>query len=112
LPIIAAIGREPDLDVDAGRQRVEALQRVDGLRARLVDVDQALVGADLEVLARVLVLERASDHAIDVLLGGQRDRPGDRRAGALGGADDLLGSPVYGVVVVRLEADADLSCCQ
>ena len=47
-----------DLDVDAGRQVVEALQRVDRLRGRLVDVDQALVGADLEVLARVLVLER------------------------------------------------------
>jgi len=38
------------------RQRVEALEGVDRLRGRLVDVDQALVRADLEVIARVLVL--------------------------------------------------------
>ena len=42
-----------------------------------MDVDQPLVGADLEVLARVLVLERRADHAVDVLLG--RQRHGARR---------------------------------
>ena len=77
----------------------------------LVDVDQPLVGADLEVLARVLVLERRADHAVDVLLGRQRHRAGDAGAGALGGLDDLAGSPVYGVVVVRLEPDPDFLCC-
>src|SRR5688500_9914848 len=72
LPTIAAIAASDlDLDVDAGGQRVQALQRVDRLRGRLVDVDQALVGADLEVLARILVLERRLDHAVDVALGGQ-----------------------------------------
>src|SRR3954447_1610474 len=80
---------EADLDVDAGGQVVEALERVDRLRRRLKDVDEPLVGADLEVLARVLVLEGAADHAVDVLLGRQRDRPGHRRAGAGGGFDDL-----------------------
>ena len=44
-------GGEADLDVHAGRQVVEALQRVDRLGRRLMDVDQPLVGADLEVLA-------------------------------------------------------------
>src|ERR687885_2371872 len=56
---------EADLDVHAGRQVVEPLQRVDGLGRGLMDVDQALVRADLEVLAGVLVLERRADHAID-----------------------------------------------
>src|SRR3954454_24129852 len=71
---------ESDLDVDAGRQVVEALQRVDGLRRRLGDVDEPLVRADLEVLLRVLVLERRADHGVDVLLGGQRN--GARHGGA------------------------------
>src|SRR6185503_11590250 len=93
---------EPDLDVDAGRKVVEALERVDRLRRRLVDVDQALVRADLEMLARVLVLERAADHDVDVLLRGQRHGAGHGRAGPLRRLDDLGGSPIYGVVVVRL----------
>src|SRR5690349_11545660 len=73
---------QPDLDVDARGQVVEALQRVDRLGRRLVDVDEPLVRADLEVLARVLVLERGADHAVDVLLGRQRNRAGHGRAGA------------------------------
>src|SRR5688500_13522267 len=91
LPRSAGIASdELDLDVDTRRQVVEPLQRVDRLRRRLMDVDQPLVGADLEVLTRVLVLEGRANHAIDVLLGGQRDRPGDGRAGALGRVHDLL----------------------
>src|SRR5215208_7198574 len=72
-----------DLNVDARRQRVEALERVDGLRRGLQDVDQPLVGADLEVLTRVLVLERRADHAVDVLLGGRRIMARHSGAGAL-----------------------------
>src|SRR5919204_4149549 len=103
--------READLDVDAGGQVVEPLQRVDGLRRRLVDVDEALVRADLEVLARVLVLERRADHAVDVLLGGQRNGAGHGRAGASRRLDDLLGRRLDGRVVIGLEADADLVLC-
>src|SRR2546426_1170698 len=44
---------ELDLDVDAGR-KVELHQRVDRLLTGVVDVDEALVRADLELLARVL----------------------------------------------------------
>src|ERR1700746_1390352 len=91
---IAAIsepsGREPDLDVHAGREMIEPLQRVDRLRGGLVDVDQTLVRADLEMLARVLVLERRADHAVDVLLCGQGHGTGDVRAGASRRLDDLL----------------------
>src|SRR5215213_7405258 len=66
---IAGIGlgeRQLDLDVDAGGQVVEALQRVDRLRRGLVDVDEPLVRADLEVLLRVLVLERGADDGVHV----------------------------------------------
>src|SRR3954463_10697919 len=100
--------READLDVDAGGQVVEALQRVDRLGRRLMDVDKPLVRADLEVLARVLVLEGGADHAVDVLLGGQGDGTRHGRARAGGGVHDLLGRRLDGGVVIRLEANADL----
>src|SRR5919108_744525 len=99
---------ELDLDVHAGG-KVEPHQRVHGLRRRAVDVDQPLVRAHLEVLPRVLVLERAPDHAVDVLLGGQGHRPGDGCAGALGGLHDLARGLVELLVVVALESDADLA---
>src|ERR671915_648583 len=78
-----------DLDVDARREVIETLERVHRLRRGLKDVDQPLVRADLEVLARVLVLERRADHAVDVLLGRQGHGPGHRGAGAHGRVDDL-----------------------
>src|SRR5213595_4349948 len=98
---------ELDLDVDAGRQ-VEPHERVDRLRGRRMDVDQALVRTHLEVLPRVLVLERRADHAVDVLLGGQGHGAGDGGAGALGRVDDLRRRLVELLVVVALETDADL----
>src|SRR3954452_24073384 len=110
-PRIAAIALEANLDVDAGRQRVKALQRVNGFRRGLEDVDQALVRAHLEMLARVLVLERRANHAVDVLLGRQRHRPRDAGPGALRRLDDLAGSPIYGVMVIRLEPDSNFLCC-
>src|ERR687895_210937 len=97
-----------DLDVDARGKVVEPLERVDRLRRWLEDVDQPLVRADLEVLARVLVLERAADHAVDVLLGGQRHRPRDARARAHGRVHDLLGGRLDRRVVVGLQPDTDL----
>src|SRR2546423_3152735 len=93
---------------------VEALERVDRLRRWLVDVDQPLVGANLEVLARVLVLERTADHAVDVLLSRQRDRARHGRARARGGVDDLLRRGLDGRVVIGLQPDPDLvlrECC-
>src|SRR5579864_4809069 len=103
-----ASGRlDRDLDVDA-RGEVEALQRVDRLGAVLDDVDQALVHPHLEVLAAVLVLVRRPDHGVAVLLRGQRYRPPDLRLGAQDRLDDLLRRLVERLVVVGLEADADL----
>src|SRR5512132_585669 len=68
-----------DVDVD-GRRQVDAHERVHRLRRRVEDVDEPLVGAHLEVLARVLVLVGTADHAVDRLLGRQGDRPGRARA--------------------------------
>src|SRR4051812_15305441 len=102
------VSDELNLDVYARRQVVEPLERVDGLRRGLQDVDQPLVRADLEVLARVLVLERTADHAVTVLLCGQRNGTGDRRAGALGGLHDLASRLLDGRVVIGLEPDSDL----
>src|SRR3954453_1984517 len=99
---------ESDLDVNAGGKVVEPLERVDRLGRGLVDVDQALVRADLEVLLGVLVLERRLDHRVDVLLRGQRHGPRHGRAGSRRRLDDLLGSRLDGRRVVGLEADADL----
>src|SRR6476660_10380797 len=69
--VLMMMTSELDLDVDAGGQ-VESHQRVDRLRRGVNDVDQTLVRAHLEVLARVLVLVGRADDAVDVLLGGRR----------------------------------------
>src|SRR5260370_41425881 len=55
-----------NLDVNAGRQ-IELHQRVDGLLRRLEDVDEPLVGADLELLPRFLVHVRRAKHGPLVL---------------------------------------------
>src|SRR4051812_48211907 len=98
---------ELDLDVDAGRE-VEAHQGVNGLRGGVDDVDEALVGPHLEVLAGVLVLVGRADHAVHVLLGRQRHRAGDLRTRAGDGVHDLARRGVDHLVVIGLEPDADL----
>src|SRR4051794_18432278 len=97
-----------DLNVHTGREVVESLERVDRLRRRLEDVDQALVRTDLEVLARVLVLEGTADHAVAVLLRRQRHRARDSRARAGGRLDDLTSCLLDRRGVVGLQPDADL----
>src|SRR3954447_9725061 len=98
---------ELDLDVDTGGE-VEAHQGVDGLRRGVDDVDQPLVRAHLEVLARVLVLVGRADDAVHVLLGRQRHRAGDLRTRAGDGVHDLARRGVDHLVVIGLEPDADL----
>src|SRR4051795_7492836 len=98
---------ELDLDVDT-RREVEPHQRVDGLRRGVEDVDEPLVGAHLEVLARVLVLVRRADHAVDVLLRRQRHGAGDASTRAGDGVHDLARRGVDHLVVIGLEPDADL----
>src|SRR5256885_564839 len=101
---------ELDLDVDA-RRKVQLHERVDRLLRRVVYVDEPLVRSDLELLARILVDERALDDRELFDAGRQRDRTGDRRARALRGFDDLRRGLVDELVVVRLEPDPDALLC-
>ena len=62
-----------NVDVDAGR-KVDAHEGINGLRGWVENVDQTLVRTHLEVLARVLVLVRRTDDAVNVLFSWQRHR--------------------------------------
>ena len=55
-----------DLDVDAGRE-IETHQGIHRVGGGLQDVDQALMGAHLKLLARILVYVRALDDAVNRL---------------------------------------------
>src|SRR5262249_33948161 len=96
-----------DLDVDAGAE-IELHERVERLLRRLEDVEEPLVRADLELLARLLVDVRRAQHRVLVDLGGERDRPRHPRAGLLGRLHDLHRAVVEQLVVVSLELDPDL----
>ncbi len=65
-----------DLDLHAGGE-LESHQSLDGLGGGVGDVDQALVGAALELLTAVLVLVDSAQDGDDFLLGGQRDGAGN-----------------------------------
>src|SRR5882762_1941677 len=95
-----------DLDIHACGQ-VEFHQRVDRLLRRLQNIEQTLVGANLELLARFLVHVRRTQHAILVLHGGQRNRARDLRASAPRRVDNLTRGLVQDAVVVRLKPDAN-----
>src|ERR1700732_404860 len=98
---------ELDLDVDAGG-KVELHQRIDRLRRRIDDIEQALMRAHFELLAALLVdVRRAVDGEL-LDLGRQRDRPTHLRARALGGRHDLARRGIEDTMVVCLEPDADI----
>src|SRR5215470_2849630 len=88
MPSIAIRSLQLDLDVDAGGE-VELAERVDRLLRGVQDVEQPLVGADLELLARLLVdVRRAVDReALDT--GRQRNRSSHAATGATDRFDDL-----------------------
>src|SRR5262249_42327243 len=96
-----------DLDVDAGRE-IELAEGVDRLLRRLEDVEQAFVGADLELLARLLVDVRRAVHREALDVSGERNRAGDPPARPAHGLDDLADRLVEQPVIVRLQTDADL----
>src|SRR5260370_13083181 len=96
-----------DLDIDAGGE-MELHQRVDRLRRRIDDVEHPLMGADLELLARLLVDMRRAQHGELLDPGRQRDRPAHPRAGPLRGVDDLTGRLVEHAMIVRPQANSDV----
>src|SRR5690606_9923918 len=104
---IGPIPLELDLDVHAGGQ-VELHQRVHGLRGGVHDIEHALVRADFELLARLLVdVRRAVDgEFLDPRR--QGDGSPDGRARALGRVDDLASGMVQHAVIEGLEPDADV----
>src|SRR5437867_13227297 len=102
-PFISALG----LDAHAGGQ-AEPHERVDDARVGVEDVDDALVGAHLELLPRVLVDKGRSDHGELADLGRKGDRAGSARVRTAGGVDDLVRRLVQHSMVVSLEPDPDL----
>src|SRR5262245_28368726 len=99
-----ALGAELDLDVDAGGE-VELHQRVHRLRSRVDDVEDAPMGTDLELLARLLVdVRRAVDREL-LDARRQRDRTAHLRARPLGRADDLAGRRIEDAVIEGLQPD-------
>src|SRR3990170_3854438 len=95
------------LYVHAGGQ-VEALERVDCARRGLLDVYEALVRVQLEVLARVLVLEGTPDHRVPAALRRQRDGAENEGPCPLRRLDYRARRLVYDLVVIGLELYPDL----
>src|SRR3546814_9867716 len=85
-PVRIAPPSELDLDVDAGGE-VELHQRVHGLRRRVDNVEDALMGAHLELFPRLLVDMRTAQQGIALHPRRQRARSTHPGARALGRAD-------------------------
>src|SRR5262245_36783051 len=94
-----------DLDIDAGGE-VELHQCVNGLRRRIDDVEQPLVGAHLELLAALLVDMRRAVHSEFLDPGRKRNRSPHFRTGALGRVDDLCGRRIENAMVEGFEPDS------
>ena len=95
-----------DLDVDAGGQ-VELLALVARLGGGLDDVEQALVGAHIELVHALLVDVGGAVDGEALDLGREWDRAGDDGTGTGRGLGDLGRGAVEQSVIKCLEADAD-----
>src|SRR5437868_2542456 len=60
----------------------EPVERLDGARIGLEDVDDPLMRPDLELLAAFLVDERGAENGVALDAGGERDRTGHLGVGA------------------------------
>src|ERR1700693_433121 len=100
------LAKRLDLDIHARRQ-IELHERIDRLLRRLKNIEQALVSADLELLPRLLIHVRRTQHAVFVLHRGQRNRPGNLRAGTPRRFHNLARRLVEDAVVVSLQPDAN-----
>ena len=66
------------------------------------------MGAHLELLTGVLVDMGPLDNRVEVTLGGQGDRAAHACTGLVGGVDDELRGLVHDLMVIALQADANL----
>src|SRR6185369_7974439 len=79
-----------------------------GLRGGIDDIEHALVRADFELLARLLVDVRRTVDGETLDERGQGDRSPDGRAGALGRVYDFAGGMIQHAVIEGFEPDADV----
>ena len=97
-----------DLYKDAGGHN-EAVEGLDSAVIRFNDVDDALVSADLELLAALLVDERRTKDGVDLSARWQRHRAGNVRARALCVIHDFPCRRVKRLVVVGFHSDSNLA---
>lgn len=88
-----------DFDVDAGR-KIQSHQSIDGFVGWLVDVDQAVVGSELEMLHRLLVDVRATDNAEAAKVSGKGHWASDSGASSLCGINNFLSALIDRSVIV------------
>ena len=97
-----------DLDLDVHtRWQVKTLKRIDRLGGLVHNVQETLVHAHFEVLARVLVLVGSTNHGVPVLFGGQRNWPLHPSIRALDRLNDLRGGLIQDAVVEGLQPDSN-----
>src|SRR6185437_9711374 len=94
---------ELEFNVNAGGE-VELAEGVDGLLRRFEYVEQTFVGANLEMLARLLIDVRRAIHGKTLDPGRQRNRPRHPSARAPYRIDDFAHRLIEQPMVVRLEA--------
>src|ERR1019366_8707032 len=104
--LLVFLSERLNLHIHARRQ-IQLHQRIDRLLRRLQNIQQPLVGADFELLPRLLVHVRRPQHAVLVLHRGQRNRSRDLRAGALCRLHDLARRLIQNAVVVGFQPDAN-----
>ena len=101
----AGVGHRGSIQLDLhvhARGKLELHEGVHGLVGGVNDIHQALVSAQLELVARILVGVRRDQHGEALHLGRQRHRPLHGRAGTLGGLHDLARGAVDQAMVERL----------
>src|SRR6266513_4392847 len=89
------------------RRKIELHQCVHGLRRWIENIQQTLVRADLELLARLLVHVRRTQHGIFVFHRRQWNRTSDLSAGAFRCCHDFRGGLIEHAVIVCLQPDAN-----
>lgn len=96
-----------DLNIHASRQ-AETHQHVNRLGIGFQNVDQPVMGADFEMLVRILVNERRTPNGEPFHFGGQRNGSNYSGAAALSRLDNPFGRLVENSMIVSLQPNAYL----
>lgn len=107
MDVNAPSGSELDFNINAGGE-VKLHERVNGLCGWVEDLDEPLVGPDLEVEASILVDMGGLEDTVDSLLGGKRDGAHGLCIGVPGRVHDLLAGVLYQRHPVGSQLDPDL----